>query len=553
MQGLRERYCKILTSEIELKEKELSVIEENILLTKTLLFRLRTVLLTQEELSVHFDNDCFQSGFQKCINSNTTKSWVDFEKQFVDIDKPLLKTEPPGCDYDWSVESASQMLTNNEADGSEYSRFYLKRRVIVGNTSQFLKRSTRVPNSSATHKWMVYVRSGPNEPPLHTYVNCVRFFLHPTYSPHDIVQLTTPPYHLTRLGWGEFPIRVQLHFKDPTHKPVDIIHCLKLDNTRTGQQMLGSETNVDVELVRSDQVREYSDLASSNVPPQTKKHTISNVLLDHNYCTRQTNSGGSLEEDGSSAIWQILHAAAKAIPLTNRCKSLRVSGLQEINISELVKQRASEWMRAVEIKKLVQKTGMNGAYRITTKQVMVWCRMNGHTPFPKGNTAGGQSYCKHCGHLQHKQRNNSSCDYVSNTTSLSSVFDVFTGQSAVTDDHRVKLLQKFEVFKTPTISAHPYRVPRSPELKWVHQTCAGIGIYLYPQSEDGMLLHVVDHMVFSACSQFLFQLLRSVLALKRGQSFDWHTERIIVPNMICSVLRTVDEFDFLTDNGLSFL
>lgn len=49
-------------------------------------------------------------------------------------------------------------------------------------------------------------------------------------------------------GWGEFPIRVQLHLKDARGRKVDIIHLLKLDQTYTGLQSLGAETHVDVEI-----------------------------------------------------------------------------------------------------------------------------------------------------------------------------------------------------------------------------------------------------------------------------------------------------------------
>lgn len=37
-----------------------------------------------------------------------------------------------------------------------------------------------------------------------------------------------PPFHLTRRGWGEFPVRIQIHFKDPRNKRIDIIHQLKV-------------------------------------------------------------------------------------------------------------------------------------------------------------------------------------------------------------------------------------------------------------------------------------------------------------------------------------
>lgn len=40
--------------------------------------------------------------------------------------------------------------------------------------------------------------------------------------------LSEPPFHLTRRGWGEFPVRIQIHFKDPRNKRIDIIHQLKV-------------------------------------------------------------------------------------------------------------------------------------------------------------------------------------------------------------------------------------------------------------------------------------------------------------------------------------
>lgn len=47
------------------------------------------------------------------------------------------------------------------------------------------------------------------------------------------------PFHLSRRGWGEFPVRVQIFFHCSLNKPVDIIHNLKLDRTYTGRQTLG--------------------------------------------------------------------------------------------------------------------------------------------------------------------------------------------------------------------------------------------------------------------------------------------------------------------------
>ena len=118
-----------------------------------------------------------------------------------------------------------------------------KRRIIVGNLSKWIPPDFR--DSDATHKWTVYIRDSQKYD-LGQCVSKVRFFLHPSYKPNDVIELTSPPFVLCRHGWGEFPIRVQLHFVNNFDKPVDIIHHLKLDRTFTGLQTIGSETVVDL-------------------------------------------------------------------------------------------------------------------------------------------------------------------------------------------------------------------------------------------------------------------------------------------------------------------
>lgn len=54
---------------------------------------------------------------------------------------------------------------------------------------------------------------------------------------------------MARRGWGEFPIHVQIHFKDARNKRLDINHNLKLDWTQTGLQTFGGETSCCSKLV----------------------------------------------------------------------------------------------------------------------------------------------------------------------------------------------------------------------------------------------------------------------------------------------------------------
>ncbi|XP_018532341.1 YEATS domain-containing protein 2 isoform X2 [Lates calcarifer] len=158
---------------------------------------------------------------------------------------------------------ADQRITYHTT-GDEASRLYAKKTIVVGNVSKYIPPDKREENDQSTHKWMVYVRGSRREPSIDHFVKKVWFFLHPSYKPNDLVEVSEPPFHLTRRGWGEFPVRIQIHFKDPRNKRIDIIHQLKLDRTYTGLQTLGAETVVDVELHRNSLGEDYIPQPSSS-------------------------------------------------------------------------------------------------------------------------------------------------------------------------------------------------------------------------------------------------------------------------------------------------
>ncbi|KAJ2307150.1 hypothetical protein IWW54_004486 [Coemansia sp. RSA 2705] len=131
------------------------------------------------------------------------------------------------------------------------SRFHVIRRVMLGNTSQFVDPARRPPGKErSTHKWTLYIRGAAADESIGGFIRKARVFLHPSYRPDDIVDLTPPMLELTRWGWGEFPVRVQIFFSDKRNKPVDLVHILKLDDSHAGEEVTGSETPVDLELDR---------------------------------------------------------------------------------------------------------------------------------------------------------------------------------------------------------------------------------------------------------------------------------------------------------------
>ncbi|KFU88966.1 YEATS domain-containing protein 2 [Chaetura pelagica] len=188
---------------------------------------------------------------------------LDKDNGSLDADERLMNSldqrQSRNTGRDSSGVSSSQKAGQRSAglSSDETSRLYVKKTIVVGNVSKYIPPDKREENDQSTHKWMVYVRGSRREPSINHFVKKVWFFLHPSYKPNDLVEVREPPFHLTRRGWGEFPVRVQIHFKDSQNKRIDIIHNLKLDRTYTGLQTLGAETVVDVELHRHSLGEEY--------------------------------------------------------------------------------------------------------------------------------------------------------------------------------------------------------------------------------------------------------------------------------------------------------
>lgn len=157
------------------------------------------------------------------------------------------------------------------------SRFHIIRRAVFGNTSQYVEANARpTGHENSTHRWTVFLQSASEEHPITDYVRKVRVFLHPSYRPDDIVDLAPPAFELTRWGWGEFPVKLQVFFCDKRNKPFDIVHMLKLDDLWSGECVLGSKVPIDFELDRrgisissrnDKQTEQHSPLADVPEPP----------------------------------------------------------------------------------------------------------------------------------------------------------------------------------------------------------------------------------------------------------------------------------------------
>eukprot|EP01127_Copromyxa_protea_P004044 TRINITY_DN1382_c0_g1_i1.p1 TRINITY_DN1382_c0_g1~~TRINITY_DN1382_c0_g1_i1.p1 ORF type:complete len:1005 (-),score=199.16 TRINITY_DN1382_c0_g1_i1:2576-5353(-) len=301
--------------------------------------------------------------------------------------------------------------SSSDPQESNISRFYVRKQIFVGNTSQYIGTPEEEESGGPTHKWMVYIRSPEYDWDVNTCISKVRFFLHPSFAPNDIVEVHTPPFNITRSGWGEFPIRIQLHFTDAANKPMNIIHHLKLHDDKSGLQILGAEEEVTLELDRafferqgrgSSNDGQQGDASSSTTKApmisfdqrlqmqqiQMQGGDISQIQFNGMQPQMFMNMGDSgMDPNMFPELFPqmqfFLHELAmERWPLISGTKyqTLPFScarSMQEWNGWTRGKQKSSEWQRARRMRTALEdEIGI----RWTTLQMLKWCTANNYTP-----------------------------------------------------------------------------------------------------------------------------------------------------------------------------
>lgn len=159
------------------------------------------------------------------------------------------------------------------------------------------------------------------------------------------------PFQIIRRGWGEFPVHVQIHFKDSRNKRVDLNHHLKLDWTQTGLQTFGGETSLTTKLVLKPNDYIFNKSEGSS--------TSSNININSNAASSSTNSAAAESINSMYLIDPINrsdHHSATIVDVdcretnenaalknaaNNNCESLaesmqnRVDSMAELNASSL--------------------------------------------------------------------------------------------------------------------------------------------------------------------------------------------------------------------------
>ncbi|KAI9141398.1 yeats family-domain-containing protein [Paraphysoderma sedebokerense] len=253
------------------------------------------------------------------------------------------------------------------------SRFHHKRRIVIGNVSKFIPKDKRAPGLlNASHKWMIYVRAPPWSPPLTTFISKIRLYIHHSYAPDHIIDITSPPFRLIRHGWGEFPIRVQIHLIDRSkNKPVNFIHLLQLDQTHSGRQVLGAEEEFDIELDKNTDLSLVAEKSESKDDYSDRSHILSRKLV-------------SVVEQFS----RILHEIIDQFPLISVDVDISAQSLPYpihssihafLSLSQ-EEQETIEDKRAQFIIAHLRNQNIDLPAEASVEYVKNWCRENGHTP-----------------------------------------------------------------------------------------------------------------------------------------------------------------------------
>ena len=407
-----ERVVTVLNSEFSAefvdKEQELLQIERNIQNIK-----LELDIICRLSIEVKERTSFLHDGEEEVLLSNNN----NFESASVECcDSPLAisgRHEVQDFHADNGLEAVDDHFVTKMH--SEYHGNLISKTIIVGNTSKYLLNQS--DSDGATHKWMVYVRGLPDDD-ISKYVKSVWFLLDPSYRPNDCIHVSVPPFQLVRRGWGEFPVRIQIIFHNWLNKPVDVIHRLTLDRTKTGQQMRGLETVVNLPLYFEDtevssqegSTGYLSDLSNDKIPKSFLSHGRMMFLVKHDHPYSKIFYSG----DQNSSVISSMHSFSDSPVLENYLKDLvnlvpligtptehqsfTASTLEEYSLWSRVKQNSCEWMRAVALKGLVHSRLLLPSHVniLSTREVVYWCRREGYTPFSMP-----VMYCKRCGKKTH--------------------------------------------------------------------------------------------------------------------------------------------------------
>lgn len=194
--------------ELSFRQKQLEEIEDKIFKAQKLLHLVRYVLVSSyynkrnleySSINESPSTSCFDGqsrihpAVKKLLGNNTFEALTARGKRKVhnknnESTEALEHSQPSHVKKIKLKEPTSDNIRCNNVENiqSSLKRKKTKHRLLVGNISKWMP---SLENDNTTHKWMVYVRGPKEAPDLSHLIEKVVFYLHPSYKPHDIVEV----------------------------------------------------------------------------------------------------------------------------------------------------------------------------------------------------------------------------------------------------------------------------------------------------------------------------------------------------------------------------
>ncbi|XP_068231555.1 YEATS domain-containing protein 2-like [Palaemon carinicauda] len=255
------------------------------------------------EISFYSESDKMPNKYV-CTDGNDKSSLLRNEdKMQKSTGKNLELSRPPSPKYLPPKPPDSQIIAQGR-----HQKFQSKRRIVVGNTYQYLTPQTgRDAEDAMRYKWQIYVRVPPQENSIDTFVSGVTFILDKSYAPHHIITLKHPPFVLSRRGWGEFKVQIVLNFNDTRNKKVQFLHPLVLCRpddplALTGLWRLGQENWYDVWVYEGSSGVESKDISEElTVEDEESPAKLERELLNGTISS-QLNENVTVCHDGDTHL-----------------------------------------------------------------------------------------------------------------------------------------------------------------------------------------------------------------------------------------------------------
>ncbi|KEG09804.1 putative protein AF-9 [Trypanosoma grayi] len=194
--------------------------------------RSRGAVKTEEDDSDNGNDDNYNDDYNDDVDGRSGDEGSQQQRSYWRRDTSNIKDEDEDDDHDDAASCDSRGSNSNSTGSSGSSALGLQRRevaekangdnsdddgrrieavlpVVVGGVVRLVNMESR----DKSHEWTVYIRGLFNENQyLAQCIESVRFILDPSFTPSERL-VTTAPFELTEVGWGEFVVKMKVQLR----------------------------------------------------------------------------------------------------------------------------------------------------------------------------------------------------------------------------------------------------------------------------------------------------------------------------------------------------